>query len=100
MAGIKYKTYDIAPRNWVQGANEALTFDIDAPKIRSINVILFNQAGTYTYLLPTPPLNVTSGNYDATYVVSVHINKNNKLIFSFGGAWVSYGARVTIGYVD
>lgn len=84
----------------MQGVNEAITLDMDASKVRAINAILFNQAVTITYLLPIPPIDTASGAYNATYAAGIYINSDNKLIFTFGGAWTGYGAHVTIGYVD
>lgn len=99
MAGIKYKTYDIASRNWAKGSNVALELDIDASKIRSVDATLFNAQGV-TYILPCVPLDNASGDYSLGYAVNVYVNAKNNLVFNFGGAWTGFGAHVTIGYVD
>ena len=86
MAGIKYKTYEIASRNRAKGSNVALELDIGASKIRSVDVTLFNAQGV-TYILPVIPLDNVSGDYSLGYAVNVYINtkKNLFLILAVHG---------------
>lgn len=96
MSEIKFKTYDIAPRNWGAGSNEVVDIDIDATKIRTITGVIYNESSMY--VMPSPPLS-DQGQYLLAYSINLVVS-NNKLIAFFAGSWPNYGMHIVIGYVD
>lgn len=95
--GLNFKIYEVDPRTWDKGSNEALDIDVPYENIRYISAMFFN--ASVRYIMPVTAIN-TYGDYAASYAVDMNVRKSdNKLIVRCGGQWSGYGLQVIVGYV-
>lgn len=99
MGGLKFKHYNIAPRNWAKGITNIVDLDIDPTKIMHISGIIYSPQSPQAWVIPAIPITPSTGNYNGDYAVTLTL-LNQTLRVTFGIQWDNYALNIVVGYID